>query len=334
MKKNKNLSEQKRDFISRNLNMYSTNFSSAGKKSNRLTDNPPSNDKDIFYGKQMSNSDRGHRFSQNFLDYRDNEPEEFIFDNHYSAAENSKPFISASLGEYSSDSRIFRTRNQNDQSVEYRKLKGPATRAGWTPLDEEYKAVEDGDYYDEISPSEDNYQFTSSRKMSEPDSYIDQLQFFLTSPVDIPKLGVQDNFKPIEVLYNEMFQDGSLHSSKQSRSLEDKYLESVSWVTSRPRITERSPTSLSWVTSRPRTTRRYSTSPSWVTPTPRSSLSWMNSIARTTASPFSSAQILVTRAPFIPTRPTPAPNNRFQPRKGGYAVHRKNSIDGGGGKLY
>ena len=314
--------------------MYSTNFSSTGKKSSRPTNNPPSNDKDIFYGKQMSNiitSDRGQRFSQNFFGYRENKPEEFSFDNNYNAAGNSKPFISALLGEYSSDSRILMTKKQNDQSVDYRKLRGPASRAGWTPLDEEYKADEDGDYYDEISQSEDNYQFTSSRKMSEPDSYIDQLQFFLTSPVDIPKLGVKDNFKPIEVLYNEMFQDGSLNYPKQSRSLEDKYLESVSWVTSRPSITERSSTSLSWVTSRPRTTQRYSTPPSWVTP--RSSPSWMNSITRTTASPFSSSQILVTRAPFIPTRLTPTPNNRFQSRKGGYAtVHKKNSIDRGGGK--
>ena len=243
-------SERERDALSENFvlnnnNLYSTQFSSHENKENRNSQ-PLSNRKiltedfdqqNILYGKPKSFSPRSK--SETKLDYSDKSRQtsySFNFENKMKRKEmygndyfsGTKTFESQPVSpSYSSHQEP--TGADSQQSAVRRKPSLPRAVSGWTPLDEDYnyQEEEEGDHY---GTYDGDYHY------DQPTSYIDQLQFqILSSPVDIPKLGVQDDFKPIEVLYNELFQhDQNPQSSKQARSFESKYEDSVSWVTSRP----------------------------------------------------------------------------------------------------
>ena len=279
---------------------------------------PPSyevyENKNIFYGKQLSNvfftEQSTNSLSVEFPPKKSKIKPSFHFedntlgdyrspnDNYYSAAETPTPFISTSLGEFQAASSNVVSKEPVGQT---RKLSVPLAKSGWTPLDEDYNPEEEEEedyFYDEYSYGGD-YSYRDRSGDSEPPSYIDQLQFqILSSPVDIPKLGVQDDFKPIEVLYNEMFQQlpGRAQAAKQARSLENIYLDSVSWVTSSPH-----------------TTRIQTTpSPPPLQPAPAPSSPPLPSPSFA-APPGAFPHVQETRPAFLPTRPTPP--SQFQAGK-------------------
>ena len=234
------------NFVMNNNNLYSTQFSSHENKENRNSQllfnkkilTGDFDQQNILYGKPKSFSSRSK--SETKLDYSDKSRQtslSFNFENemkrkemygndYFSGTKTPRIFESKPVRQ-SGSSYQEPTGADSQQSAVRRKPSLPRAVSGWTPLDEDYNYQEE--------EGEDHYG-TYDGDYDQPTSYIDQLQFqILSSPVDIPKLGVQDDFKPIEVLYNELFQhDQNPQSSKQARSFETKYQDSVSWVTSSP----------------------------------------------------------------------------------------------------
>ena len=134
---------------------------------------------------------------------------------------------------------IFQNRNnnnynENDETLSGqlpRKMSTPVAKSGWTILDdvEEEKAEYGGDYgaYDDYDWSNYEYDYKYATRRSSQDetndSTFSDLHFnILSSPADIPKIGISTDFKPIEVIYNEMFNGPSsiLKPMKQARSFD------------------------------------------------------------------------------------------------------------------
>lgn len=96
-----------------------------------------------------------------------------------------------------------------------RRTSVPVSKSGWTILDEIDTSDEDYDYngngdYQDYSY---DYQYSNRRSLDTTESQFRKLHYsILSAPADIPKLGVQTDFKPIEVIYNEMFQGGAQRS--------------------------------------------------------------------------------------------------------------------------
>ena len=112
-----------------------------------------------------------------------------------------------------------------------RKMSTPVAKSGWTILDEveDEPGEYDGDYggYDDYDWSNYEYDYKyAARRSSQEDSRESQfsdLHFnILSSPADIPKIGIRTEFRPIEVIYNEMFKmpQNLLKSVKQARSFD------------------------------------------------------------------------------------------------------------------
>ena len=105
-----------------------------------------------------------------------------------------------------------------------RKTSVPVAKSGWKILDEIKE--DNDDYYNDYSNYDYNYNYDYEYKNIDrsmdtaAESQFRQLHFnILSSPADIPKIGVQTDFKPIEVIYNEMFQEPRQKSQfKQARS--------------------------------------------------------------------------------------------------------------------
>ena len=112
-----------------------------------------------------------------------------------------------------------------------RKMSTPVAKSGWTILDDvdddeaeyggDYGAYEDYDW----SNYEYDYKYATRRSSQDEssDSTFSDLHFnIMSSPADIPKIGIRTDFKPIEVIYNEMFEGppNVLKSMKQARSFD------------------------------------------------------------------------------------------------------------------
>ena len=126
-----------------------------------------------------------------------------------------------------------------------RKTSVPVSKSGWTFLDEDVTTEDNYNDYDYNDNNYDydynyNYAYASRRSSESSDPHFNQLHFsILSSPVDIPKIGVDTNFRPIEVVYNEMFSK----SSKQGRNLDFDFAASnvaPSWIKSskKPEVKE------------------------------------------------------------------------------------------------
>ena len=117
-----------------------------------------------------------------------------------------------------------------------RKTSVPVAKSGWKILDE-IKDDNDDDYndYSNYDYNYSNYEYeyrNIDRSLdTAAESQFRQLHFnILSSPADIPKIGVQTDFKPIEVIYNEMFQDPRQKNQfKQARSF--NFVNSVQTTT-------------------------------------------------------------------------------------------------------
>ena len=124
--------------------------------------------------------------------------------------------------------------NENDGTLSRqlpRKMSTPVAKSGWTVLDdvEDERPEYGGDYgaYDDYdwSSYEYDYKYATRRSSQDEtsDSTFSDLHFnILSSPADIPKIGISTDFKPIEVIYNEMFEgpQNALKPIKQARSFD------------------------------------------------------------------------------------------------------------------
>ena len=132
---------------------------------------------------------------------------------------------------------IFQNRNnnnyyENDETLSGqlpRKMSTPVAKSGWTILDdvEEEKTEYDYGAYDDYDWNNYEYDYKYATRRSSQDETSDStfsdLHFnILSSPADIPKIGISTDFKPIEVIYNEMFDGPSriLKPIKQARSFD------------------------------------------------------------------------------------------------------------------
>ena len=306
------------NFVINNNNLYTTQFSSNENKENRnrellshgkiLTED--FNQKNILYGKPKSFSswsksdnklDYSHKSRQTSFNFEDEIRRKEMHGNNYFSSTKTSGKFESKPARQSGSSYQEPSGAASQQSSVRRKPSLPLAVSGWTPLDEDYNYREEKEEEDSYGTYDDDYDYHDSHQ-HHPTSYIDQLQFQIqSSPVDIPKLGVQDDFKPIEVLYNELFQyDKNPQSSKQARSIETKYQDSVSWVTSRPPppLLPQSPPP----PSRPSPAQRAESS---------------------TRAPFNPFR--PSTAPFIPTRPTST--SQFEARLGQEAAfQRRNSV--------
>ena len=124
--------------------------------------------------------------------------------------------------------------HENDETLSEqlsRKMSTPVAKSGWTILDdvEDDKVEYGGDYgaYEDYDWSNYEYDYKYATRRSSQDEASDStfsdLHFnIMSSPADIPKIGISTDFKPIEVIYNEMFEGppNVLKSMKQARSFD------------------------------------------------------------------------------------------------------------------
>ena len=116
-----------------------------------------------------------------------------------------------------------------------RRTSVPVAKSGWKILDtiEPAAAEEDGGDYD-YGDYEYDYRWSAPspgtrRAEGGMETQFSRLHFnILSSPADVPRLGVQADFRPIELIYNEMFQ-GDTHRGQPGPG---KHARSFDFITS------------------------------------------------------------------------------------------------------